>query len=99
MLEELAPGFGAGILGIESLVPPDLERIVGLPQGHIFHGELSTDQLFWQRPTPHWADYRTPLVGLYQCGSSSHPGGGVSGVPGHNAAREILKDWKKLKRG
>jgi len=69
---------------------------LGLPQGHIFHGELSADQLFWQRPAPHWADYRTPIIGLYQCGSSSHPGGGVSGIPGHNAAREILKDWKRL---
>ncbi len=99
VIEEMAPGFGAGIIAIESLVPPDLESIVGLPQGHIFHGELSADQLFWQRPTPHYADYRTPVAGLYQCGSSSHPGGGVSGIPGHNAAREILKDWKKLKRG
>ena len=95
----MAPGFGAQILGIESLVPPDLEAIVGLPQGHVFHGELSVDQLFWQRPTPHYADYRTPVAGLYQCGSSSHPGGGVSGIPGYNAAREILKDWKRLKRG
>lgn len=99
VLEEMAPGFGGRILGIESLVPPDLEAIVGLPQGHIFHGELSADQLFWQRPTPHYADYRTPVAGLYQCGSSSHPGGGVSGIPGHNAAREILKDFKRLKRG
>jgi phytoene dehydrogenase-like protein len=99
VMEEMAPGFGARIIGIETLVPPDLEEIVGLPQGHIFHGELTADQLFWQRPAPHWADYRTPVAGLYQCGSSTHPGGGVSGIPGHNAAREILKDWKKLKRG
>jgi phytoene dehydrogenase-like protein len=95
----MAPGFGSRIIDVETLVPPDLEEIVGLPQGHIFHGELTADQLFWQRPAPHWADYRTPVRGLYQCGSSTHPGGGVSGVPGHNAAREILKDWKRLKRG
>ena len=99
VLEDMAPGFGAKIIDIETLVPPDLEEIVGLPQGHIFHGELTADQLFWQRPAPHWADYRTPVAGLYQCGSSTHPGGGVSGIPGHNAAREILKDWKRLRRG
>ena len=96
VLEEMAPGFSAQIIDIETLVAPDLEAIVGLPQGHIFHGELSADQLFWQRPAPHWADYRTPIRGLYQCGSSTHPGGGVSGIPGHNAAREIRRDWKRL---
>jgi phytoene dehydrogenase-like protein len=99
VLDEMAPGFSSRIVDLEMLVPPDLEEIVGLPQGHIFHGDLTPDQLFWQRPTPHWADYRTPVAGVYQCGASSHPGGGVSGIPGHNAAREILKDWKKLKRG
>jgi len=98
IMDEMAPGFSARIIDMEMLVPPDLEEIVGLPQGHIFHGELTADQLFWQRPTPHWADYRTPVAGLYQCASSSHPGGGVSGIPGHNAAREILKDWRRLKR-
>jgi phytoene dehydrogenase-like protein len=97
VLDEMAPGFSAQVIDLEMLVPPDLEAIVGLPQGHIFHGELSTDQLFWQRPVPHYADYRTPVAGLYQCASSSHPGGGVSGIPGHNAAREILKDWKRLR--
>ena len=96
VLEEMAPGFSQQIIDVETLVAPDLEAIVGLPQGHIFHGELSADQLFWQRPAPHWADYRTPIRGLYQCGSSTHPGGGVSGIPGYNAAREIRKDWKRL---
>jgi len=96
VLDGMAPGFSEQIIDVETLVAPELEAIVGLPQGHIFHGELSADQLFWQRPAPHWADYRTPVVGLYQCGSSCHPGGGVSGIPGHNAAREILKDWKRL---
>jgi len=65
-------------------------------QGHIFHGELALDQLFFQRPAPHYSDYRSPIRGLYQCGSSTHPGGGVSGIPGHNAAREILRDWRTL---
>jgi len=97
VLDEMAPGFSERIIGVDALAPPDLERIVGLPTGHIFHGELTVDQLFWQRPTPHWADYRTPVAGLYQCASSAHPGGGVSGIPGYNAAREILKDWKRLK--
>ena len=97
VIETMAPGFSARVIDIETLVAPELEAIVGLPQGHIFHGELSADQLFWQRPAPHWADYRTPIAGLYLCGSSSHPGGGVSGIPGHNAAREIRRDWKRLR--
>jgi phytoene dehydrogenase-like protein len=97
VIESMAPGFTAKVIDIETLVAPDLETIVGLPQGHIFHGELSADQLFWQRPAPHWADYRTPIAGLYLCGSSAHPGGGVSGIPGHNAAREIRRDWKRLR--
>src|SRR5204863_131323 len=81
VIDEMAPGFSGQVIEAETLVAPDLEAIVGLPQGHIFHGELSADQLFWQRPAPHWADYRTPITGLYQCGSSTHPGGGVSGIP------------------
>jgi phytoene dehydrogenase-like protein len=96
VIDDMAPGFSQQVIDLEVLVPADLERIVGLPQGHIFHGELTVDQLFWQRPVPHWADYRTPVRGLFQCGSSTHPGGGVSGIPGHNAAREILRDWKRL---
>jgi len=96
-IDELAPGFSDGVIGEQLLLPPDIERIIGTPQGHIFHGELSLEQLFFQRPAPHYADYRTPIHGLYQCGSSTHPGGGVSGIPGHNAAREILKDWGSLR--
>ncbi|MBE7203121.1 MAG: NAD(P)/FAD-dependent oxidoreductase [Parafilimonas terrae] len=91
-VEDWAPGFRDDVIEAQLLVAPDIERIVGLPQGHIFHGELSTDQLFFQRPVSGYADYRTPLKGLYICGSSMHPGGGVSGIPGYNAAREILKD-------
>jgi len=59
---------------------------------------MSVDQLFFLRPVPGWANYRTPIGGLYLCGSGAHPGGGVMGAPGHNAAREILRDWKKLQR-
>ena len=97
MDSSFAPGFRDDIIEAQLLVPPDIERIVNLPQGHIFHGELSADQLVFQRPVPHYADYRTPVKGLYLCGSSSHPGGGVSGIPGHNAAREILRDLKARK--
>jgi phytoene dehydrogenase-like protein len=98
VVDEFAPGFSDGIIDMQVLLPPDIEEIVGLPNGHIFQGELSPDQLFFQRPVPHYADYRTPIAALYQCGSSCHPGGGVSGIPGFNAAREILKDWRKLSR-
>ena len=94
-MDEFAPGFSSQIIDMQVLTPPDIEEIIASPHGHIFHGELSADQLFWQRPVPHYADYRTPIKGLYQCGSSCHPGGGVSGIPGHNAAREILKDLKR----
>jgi len=91
-LDTFAPGFSDGVIASEVLLAPDIEARVNLPQGHIFHGELALDQLFFKRPAPHYADYRGPLKGLYMCGSSCHPGGGVSGIPGHNAAREILKD-------
>ena len=94
-VERYAPGFSDDIIAEQLLVPEDIERIVGLPQGHIFHGELSSDQLFFKRPAAHYADYRTPLQGLYVCGASTHPGGGVSGIPGYNAAREILRDIGK----
>ena len=98
VMDEHAPGFSSSIIDMQVLLPPDLEAIIGLPGGHIFHGEITPDQLFFKRPVPHYADYRSPVAGLYQCGSSTHPGGGVTGVPGRNAAREILKDWPKLKR-
>jgi phytoene dehydrogenase-like protein len=91
-LEMFAPGFRDDIIADQFLIPKDLERIVNLPQGHIFHGELSADQIFFQRPVSGFSDYRTPVTGLYVCGASMHPGGGVSGIPGHNAAREVLRD-------
>lgn len=95
VIERFAPGFRNDIIASQLLVPPDIERIAGLPQGHIFHGELALDQLFFQRPVSGFADYRTPIKALYVCGSSMHPGGGVSGIPGHNAAREMLRDLGK----
>jgi len=95
-IDEIAPGFSDGVIAEQVLLPPDIERIINTPHGHIFHGELALEQLFFQRPAPHYSDYRSPIRGLYQCGSSTHPGGGVSGIPGHNAAREILKDWSSL---
>ena len=97
-MDEVAPGFSDGIIDQQVLLPTDIERIINSPHGHIFHGELALEQMFFQRPAPHYADYRSPVKGLYQCGSSTHPGGGVSGIPGHNAAREILRDWNSLPR-
>jgi len=97
-IDEFAPGFSDSVIDSQVLLPPDIERIINTPQGHIFHGELALEQLFFQRPAPHYSDYRSPIRGLYQCGSSTHPGGGVSGIPGHNASREILKDWRELAR-
>ena len=91
-IHEFAPGFADDVIDMQVLLPPDIEEILNIPHGHIFHGELSPDQLFFKRPLPRFADYRTPIRGLYLCGASGHPGGGVSGIPGHNAAREILKD-------
>jgi phytoene dehydrogenase-like protein len=94
-MDRFAPGFSNDIIASQLLIPEDIEKLVNLPSGHIFQGELSLDQLFYQRPVPHWADYRTPVRGLYICGASAHPGGGVSGIPGYNAAREILRDAKR----
>lgn len=94
-MDGFAPGFSSGVIDMQVLLPPDLEELIGLPQGHIFHGELTPDQLFFQRPAPRYADYRSPILGLYLCGSSAHPGGGVSGIPGYNAAREILRDHRR----
>jgi phytoene dehydrogenase-like protein len=93
-----APGFAASVIGRLSLSPLDLERRFGLIGGDIFHGKMGLDQLFSNRPMLGHADYRMPLPGLYLCGSGAHPGGGVTGAPGHNAARAILADrrqWRK----
>lgn len=88
-LEAHAPNIRELILHKQILVPPDLEQRFTLPGGHVHHGELSADQIFFKRPVKHYADYRTPIRGLFMCGASTHPGGGVTGVPGHNAARVV----------
>ena len=93
-----APGFKASILGRLALGPRDLERRFGLIGGDIFHGRLTLDQLFSARPVPGHADYRMPVPSLYLCGSGAHPGGGVTGAPGRNAARAVLKDAGRLSR-
>jgi phytoene dehydrogenase-like protein len=90
-----APNFKASVLGRQIMSPLDLERTFGLIGGDIFHGALSLNQLFSARPMLGHGDYRGPLRGLYMCGSGTHPGGGVTGAPGHNAAREILKDFRR----
>ena len=92
IIEEYAPGFRDLIIHKQVLTPLDLERRFGLTGGNIFHGEMSLDQMFVMRPVAGSARYRTPIRGLYLCGSGTHPGGGVMGAPGYNAAHEILKD-------
>ena len=82
------------LLHRQVLTPWDMEQIAGLSEGNIFHGELSLSQLFFLRPAPGYAQYRTPVANYYQCGSGAHPGGGISGAPGRLAALEILKDWR-----
>ena len=90
-----APNFGASVIARRIRSPLDLEREFGLVGGDIFHGKLSLNQLFSARPALGYGAYRMPLPGLYLCGSGAHPGGGVTGVPGHNAAREVLKDRRR----
>jgi phytoene dehydrogenase-like protein len=90
-----SPDFKDLILHVEIRTPEDIEREAGLSEGNIFHGELTMDQLLFNRPVPGYAQYRGPVAGLYLCGSSTHPGGGVMAAPGANAAREILFDLKR----
>jgi phytoene dehydrogenase-like protein len=97
-VDAYAPGFAQSVIGRQALSPLDLERQFGLLGGDIFHGALSLNQLFSARPMLGHADYRGPLKGLYHCGSGAHPGGGVTGAPGHNAARVILSDHRALFR-
>src|SRR5579862_475676 len=91
LIEEYAPGFRSLVLARQVLTPLDLERRFGLTGGNIFHGEMSLDQMFVMRPVAGWSRYQMPIHGLYLCGSGAHPGGGVMGAPGYNAARAILK--------
>lgn len=95
-VDDYAPGFAGSVIGRQILSPLDLERQFGLLGGDIFHGALTLNQLFSARPMLGHADYRGPLRGLYHCGSGAHPGGGVTGAPGHNAARAVLADHRAL---
>jgi phytoene dehydrogenase-like protein len=96
-VNEHAPNFRAAVLGRQIMSPLDLERTFGLIGGDIFHGALSLDQLFSARPMLGHGNYRGPLPGLYMCGSGTHPGGGVTGAPGHNGAHEVLADFRRRK--
>jgi phytoene dehydrogenase-like protein len=93
-LAQYAPDLPEKILSHQIITPQDLEDNYGLTGGHIFHGELALDQVFTMRPMLDWARYRTPIQGLYLCGSGTHPGTGLTGGSGQNAAREIVKDLK-----
>jgi phytoene dehydrogenase-like protein len=94
-MTEFAPNFADAVIDRQVLSPIDIEKRYGLTNGNIFQGEITPDQLFSLRPAPECARYRTPVEGLYLCGSGSHPGGGVMGAPGHNAAQALLSDWAK----
>ena len=96
-IAEYAPNLRNIIVGRQVLTPLDLERDFGLTEGNIFQGELSLEQLFFLRPVPGWAQYRTPIRNLYMCGSATHPGGGIMGAPGRLAAMQILQDWNQPK--
>ena len=94
-IAEHAPNVPGSVIARQVLTPLDLERTYGLTEGNIFHGDLSLEQLFFMRPVAGWSQYRTPIDGLYLCGAGAHPGGGVTGAPGHNASHQALRDWKK----
>jgi len=94
-IAEYAPNVAGAVVARQVLTPLDLERTYGLTEGNIFHGDLRLEQLFFMRPVPGCAQYRTPIDGLYLCGAGAHPGGGVTGAPGRNAAHQVLRDWKK----
>jgi len=95
ILTRYAPNFKDSVLHRQVISPLDLERDFALTHGNIFQGDMTLDQLFFMRPVPGYADYRTPVRGLYLCGACTHPGGGVMGAAGRNAAREILRDWRR----
>jgi phytoene dehydrogenase-like protein len=95
MIARHAPNVPGSIVARQVLTPLDLERTYGLTEGNIFHGDLLLEQLFFMRPVPGWAQYRTPVRGLYLCGAGAHPGGGVTGAPGYNAAHQVIKDLRR----
>jgi phytoene dehydrogenase-like protein len=94
-IAEYAPNVPNAIIARQIVTPLDLERTYGLTEGNIFHGDLNLEQLFFNRPVAGWSQYRSPIAGLYLCGAGAHPGGGVTGAPGHNCARQVLRDLKK----
>src|SRR5216683_1521097 len=94
-----APNLPAAVVARQVLTPLDLERTYGLTEGNIFHGDIRFDQLFYMRPVPGWARYATPVDGLFLCGAGAHPGGGVTGAPGYNAARQVLAHLRRRRRG
>ena len=91
LLEDYAPGFRNSILHSQVLTPLDLQQTYGLSQGHLYHAEMALDQIFFMRPVPGWSRYHTPIENLYLCGSGTHPGGGITGLPGYFTSKEILK--------
>jgi phytoene dehydrogenase-like protein len=91
-VDEMAPGFSSSVVHREVLAPPDLERVFALTGGNIFHGAMTLERLLFLRPFPGWSRYRTPVAGLWLCGAGTHPGGGVMGACGRNAAREALRE-------
>ena len=92
LIGRYAPNVPGAVVARRVFTPPDLEERFGITEGNIFHGDISLTQMFFMRPLPGWAHYRTPIDGLYLCGAGTHPGGGVTGAPGYNAAHRILKD-------
>jgi phytoene dehydrogenase-like protein len=94
--ERYIPNIRKIALGWRAYSPEDLERVFGLTGGDVYHGQLDPGQIFSLRPHPDAAQYRTPVKALYLCGAGAHPGGGVSGAPGRNAAMRVLKDWQRL---
>ena len=93
-IAEFAPNVPNSVIAMQVLTPLDLERTYGLTEGNIFHGDLNLEQLFFLRPIAGWSRYRTPISGLYLCGAGAHPGGGVTGAPGHNAAKQVLRHMR-----
>jgi phytoene dehydrogenase-like protein len=96
-LDEDVPGFASSVIERHVLTPHDLEHVHGYPQGQRYHAELALDQIMWMRPVPDLARYRAPIRGLYLCGPAMHPGAGIAGAAGANAARVLLSDLKKTK--
>jgi phytoene dehydrogenase-like protein len=94
ILKSYAPDFEQSIQEYLVITPLDMEKVYNLPEGNPDHGEVTLDQFMWMRPIPGYAQYRTPIAGLYMCSASTHPGGGVTGLSGRNASRQILKDLR-----